>query len=117
MAYSQSVAAIERTADQSSVDTYQAKMQHKIGDATATEQSPQRTEISAPFQIDSPQKLKGVIYEQLTISERPEDESMLLKGSGLSLNTTNLVGNPLMDDDLESVLSLYPERLDLTNLN
>ena len=42
---------------------------------------------------------------------------MLLKGSGLSLNTTNLVGNPLMDDDLESVLSLYPERLDLTNLN
>ena len=48
---------------------------------------------------------------------RPEDESMLLKASGISLNTTNLVNNPLLlEDDLESVLSLQPEKLDLKNL-
>ena len=50
------------------------------------------------------------------ISERPEDDSMLLKASGFSLNTTNLVNNPLMDDDMESVLSLQPEKLELQNL-
>ena len=49
---------------------------------------------------------------------RPEDESMLLKASGISLNTTNLVNNPLLaEDDLESVLSLQPEKLDLKNLH
>lgn len=48
---------------------------------------------------------------------RPEDESMLLKASGISLNTTNLVNNPLLaEDDLESVLSLQPEKLELKNL-
>ena len=52
------------------------------------------------------------------ILERPEDDSMLLKASGLSLNTTNLVNNPLIaDDDMESVLSLQPEKLELKNLN
>ena len=60
------------------------------------------------------------------IIEKPEDESLLLKASGMSLNTTNLVGNPLMGDeedgchadgdDMESVLSLQPEKLDLKNL-
>jgi len=50
------------------------------------------------------------------ILEKPEDESLLLKASGMSLNTTNLVNNPLIEDDLESVLSLQPERLDLKNL-
>ena len=40
------------------------------------------------------------------ILEKPEDESLLLKASGMSLNTTNLVNNPLIEDDLESVLSL-----------
>ena len=52
------------------------------------------------------------------ILEKPEDESMLLKASGFSLNTTNLVNNPLLeeDDDLESILSLQPEKLDLKNL-
>ena len=48
------------------------------------------------------------------ISERPEDES-LLKGSGFSLNTTHLVGNPLLQSELESVLSLQPEKLELKN--
>ncbi len=51
------------------------------------------------------------------ILERPEDESMLLKVSGLSLNTTNLANNPLIEDDLESVLSLQPEKLNLKNLH
>ena len=71
-----------------------------------------------PFKIESPQqhKLDGVIYEQ-TILERPEDESFLLKQSGISLNTTNLIsGNPLMQSELESVLSLQPEKLDIKNL-
>ena len=48
-----------------------------------------------------------MIYEQ-KISEKPvEDDSLLLKASGFSLNTTNLVVGPLIDeDDMESVLSL-----------
>ena len=51
------------------------------------------------------------------ILEKPEDESMLLKASGFSLNTTNLVGYSLIDDDLESILSLQPEKLNLRNLH
>lgn len=79
----------------------------------------------ALFQIDSsPQKKHHImnhhaaaLHEDM-ILERPEDDSMLLKASGFSLNTTNLVNNPLIaDDDLESVLSLQPEKLDLKNLN
>ena len=49
--------------------------------------------------------------------ERPEDESLLLKQSGISLNTTNLIAsNPLMQSELESVLSLQPEKLEIKNL-
>ena len=69
--------------------------------------------------MDSPQKLLPNFLHEDMISERPEDESMLLKASGFSLNTTNLVNNPLIadDDDMESVLSLQPEKLELKNLN
>ena len=71
---------------------------------------------TVPFKLESPQKLNDVIYEQ-TILEKPEDESLLLKQSGMSLNTTNLVAsNPLMQSELESVLSLQPEKLEIKNL-
>ena len=73
---------------------------------------------AAPFQIDSPSKpYYNRSFHGETIPERPEDDSMLLKASGFSLNTTNMMGNnPLLDDDLESILSLQPEKLDLKNL-
>ena len=91
-----------------SVDTLQAHVKNmKIAEAHDDE----------IFQIDSPVKLHNALHEDM-ILERPEDDSMLLKASGFSLNTTNLVNNPLMaDDDMESVLSLQPEKLDIKNLN
>ena len=96
--------------DQASVDTHIVQMHNRKIDEGASENNFD----SGPFRIDSP--LKDV-HEQM-ILEKPEDESMLLKASGFSLNTTNLVNNPLLeeDDDLESILSLQPEKLDLKNL-
>jgi hypothetical protein len=70
---------------------------------------------TAPFQIENPPSKLFRDLDQEIILEKPEDESMLLKASGFSLNTTNL-GNKL-EDDLESVLSLQPEKLNLRNLN
>ena len=93
-----------------SVDTFKAQMNNmKIAEDEAS---------ANIFQIDSPIKLHNAMLHEDMILERPEDDSMLLKASGLSLNTTNLVNNPLMaDDDMESVLSLQPEKLDIKNLN
>lgn len=66
-----------------------------------------------PFLIDSPdRKLNGDLCEEM-ILEHPEDESLLIMASGMSLNTTHLVGNPLMQSELDSVLSLQPEKLNL----
>ena len=81
----------------------------------ATDAALFQVESSPPQHQHQQQMLQ--LHEQM-ILERPEDDSMLLKASGLSLNTTNLVNNPLIaDDDMESVLSLQPEKLDLKNLN
>ena len=106
--------------DQTSIDTQVVNMKPNLRTAHTGERhvriSQQSPDATMPFKLDSPQRLDRVIHEQM-IEERPDDESLLLKQSGISLNTTNLIAsNPLMRSELESVLSLQPEKLELRNL-
>ena len=86
----------------STLETIKARNNPLIDDRNNTISS------AAPFQLDSPTKLENVMeIEEL---QRPED-SMLLKESGVSGTYMNDL------DDIESVLSLQPEKLDLKNIS
>ena len=87
--------------DSSSLETLKAHNACRIDDRNATFSS------AAPFQIDSPTKLENVMEMDELV---PPEDSMLLKISG---NTATYIDDM---DDIESVLSLQPEKLELKNL-
>ena len=105
-------AAIEQNSEQTSiVKSKEMKIDEPYSDLKMLKQQAFDT---APFQIENPTSKLFKDLDREVILEKPEDESMLLKASGFSLNTTNLVNK--LEDDLESVLSLQPEKLNLRNL-
>ena len=93
---------VDSAHNSSSLETLQARVGDKIDDRNNTFSD------AAPFQIDSPDKLENVM--EMDELKFPED-SMLLKESG---NTAKYLDDM---DDIESVLSLQPEKLELKNLN
>ena len=93
---------MESAHNSSSLETLQAQVANRIDDRNHTFSD------AAPFQIDSPNKLENVM--EMDELKFPED-SMLLKESG---NTAKYLDDM---DDIESVLSLQPEKLELKNLN